>query len=588
MNKENNSIIQAISAAKSLKNTLRNLCILVVILCIGAIPILAQEEALRFQQAYEVIDQFIKQHMEENRSPAFALALTSAEGLLHVSTYGFADVKARIPLTPETLFEIGSISKSFTAIALLQMQEKNKFDPHAPVTKYLPWFRVNSKYEPITCHHLLSHTAGIPQNRDDIPPSLYMPFALRFQSTAYAPGKKFYYSNIGYQTLHFILEKVSGQRYADVIRKRIFEPLGMNASEAAITNDTRKRLAVGYQFFYDDRPPHSSHPLVEAPWLEYDVGDGCIASNPKDMAAYLRMLINQGKGPRGKPRILSYKSFHAFSDTIVKQNENWYYGYGIDVGRINGHKILAHGGGMVGYSTYIIADLDDGLGVAAFVNGPGNPALVARFALKALQAALHKSELPKLPPAKISSRVENAEDYAATYTSPDGKQITLVAEEEQLILFKNGHKTNLERRSKDAFYVNHPDYSLFLMRFGRDNDDKVVELTYGPQWYINNNYSGPRSFTYPKKWDAYVGHYRTQDPWFSNFRIFIRKGRLIIAAPGSTEMGAAQQVLTEIEPGLFKIGEEETAERLRFDTIVDGKALRANFSGVDFYRVNTP
>ncbi len=586
MNKNKQKLVNNLKAINSIKKYL--LCILIIILAFYScgMKVKAQDKALQYKRAYEIIDQYIKQHLKETKAPGFAIALTSRVGLLHEATYGYADIKTKDPVTPATLFEIGSISKSFTAIALLQMQEKGEFAPNKPVTTYLPWFQVKTKYEPITCHHLLTHSAGIPVNRDDILPSLYQSWALRYQSTAYPPGKKFYYSNIGYQTLHFILEAVSGGRYADVILKGIFEPLEMNSSVAAITHDTRKRLAVGYQYFYDDRPHHFSHPLVEATWVEYDVGDGCIASTPKDMAAYVRMLLNRGKG--AKKRVLSEKSFETFSTPYVLERGKFYYGYGIDVARIDGHTYLGHGGGMVGYRTYILADLDDGLGVATFVNGPGNPSQVAWFALKALQAALHNKDMPKIPKPKDRTKIKNASEYTTTYTAHDGKQITLVVEGEHLILFKDTKKTILEQRGKDEFFLNHPEFNLFLVRFGRDKDNKVVELTYGNYWYINSNYSGPVKFKYPKKWEAYTGHYRTQNPWFNNFRVLLRKGQLILATSDATESQEGEEILTEIKQGLFKIGKEETAERLRFDTIINGKAQRANFSGVDFYRVNTP
>src|ERR1700693_1712787 len=96
--------------------------------CFFAAPLRAQDEAGRFARAYERVDAFIAQHMKENGTPGRALAITSREGLLRVQTYGLADIKTRRPVTPDTLFEIGSISKSFTAICLLQLREAGKID----------------------------------------------------------------------------------------------------------------------------------------------------------------------------------------------------------------------------------------------------------------------------------------------------------------------------------------------------------------------------------------------------------------------------------------------------------------------------
>lgn len=545
-------------------------------------PAFAQKEAVRWQQAYARLDAFIEQEMQRANTPGMAVALTGRDGLLRVSTYGFADLKARIPVTPETMFEIGSISKSFTAIALLQLRQEGRFDPQAPVSRYLPWFRIHSRFAPITGHHLLTHTAGIPRDRDDIPSSLYQAVALRERSTGYPPGEKSAYSNVGYQVLGYLLEEIEGQPYAEIIRRRIFEPLGMTSSVAAITHDLRRRLAVGYTHMYDDRPSHRTHPIVEATWLEYGAGDGSIAATAADLAAYQRMLLNRGRGPTG--RLLSEESFELFTHQAIKTGEDSYYGYGISTRMEDGHTILGHTGGMVGYSSAMFGDADDGLGAVVFVNGPGNPRRVAGFALQVLRAARHDLPLPPLPAAEPPTRVPKAGDFAGRYTATDGKELVLEASGDSLTLRVGDRRIFLERRREDAFFVDHPDFALFLLRFHRDPESKrVIEATYGPDWYVRPGYVGPRDFEVPQEWRAYPGHYRTQNPWFNNFRVVLRKGNLWMVTPDGDETE-----LVPAEAGLFQLGKEETAERLRFDTIVNGQALRANLSGVNFYRSFTP
>ncbi|MGH9863501.1 MAG: serine hydrolase domain-containing protein [Candidatus Acidiferrales bacterium] len=556
-------------------------CLLCLLLLAPA-AVAAQDEAVRFQRAFARIDQFVAQHMEQNRTPGLALAVTNRQGLLRVATYGFADLKAHQPVTPDTLFQIGSISKSFTAISLLQLREEGKFDPQAPLTKYLPWFEIQTQFEPLTAHHLLTHSAGIPRDRDDINSSLYSTYALRERATGYAPGRKFAYSNIGYQTLGYLLETLEGQRYADIIRRRILEPLGMTRTEPVFTHDTYKRLAVGYWQIYDDRPAHRSHPVVEAPWFEYGAGDGSLAATAADLAAYLRMLLNRGATPTG--RLLSEESFALLTQRGVKCCEDGHYGYGLIMREEDAHQIIAHSGGMLGFASHLRGDLDDGLGVVVFVNGPGNPFQVAQYALRTLRAALHNQELPAVPAPDPPMRIEKAADYAGAYTAPEGKTLTLLAEGESLLLLHAGERVVVEPRGKDSFYVPHLDFTLFLLRFGRDKDGKVVEASYGPDWYANDRYSGARQFESPAQWKAYPGHYRTTHFWFANFRILLRKGKLWLIPP----FGGEELELVELEPGFFQIGTEETAERLRFDAVVEGKALRAEFSGVGYYRISAP
>jgi len=564
-----------------------------------ALPCAAQSapasKPIRLQRAYERMDEFVAQQMLLSGTPGLALALTSREGLLRVQTYGFADVKSRLPVATETLFEIGSISKSFTAIALLQLREQSKFDPQQPITKYLPWFQVPSKFAPVTGHHLLSHTSGIPRDRDVIPSSLFQVAGLRELWTGYAPGARYAYSNIGFQILGYTLEELTQQDYGDVIRKRIFEPVGMSSSLPFFTHADRPRIATGYETLYDDRPSHRSHPLVEAPWLEYAAGDGSIAATPADLAAYLRMLLNRGITARG--RVISEESFNLLTQRAIqtdREGKCW-YGYGMGTYEEEGHIFIAHGGGMVGYSSMLLGDITAGLGVVVFVNGPGNPGRLADFALKCLRAALQNKDLPAMPAPDPPTRVKNAADYAGTYAAPDGRKLNLVAGSETLVLEHAGQKIVLERRGPDSFFVNHPDFALFLLRFAREQKKtdakeskppepgKVLEAIHGGDWYAGENYTGEKNFKPPKDWLAYPGHYRTQHMWFNNFRVILRKGQLYFAMPGGGE-----EELVELSPGLFQIGTEETAERIRFDTLVNARALRASVSGSDYYRVFTP
>jgi D-alanyl-D-alanine carboxypeptidase len=544
-----------------------------------------------FGEAFKRLDQFIEQTMEVAKVPGMAVAVTDRERLLRVSTYGFADASAKTPVTPEMLFEIGSISKSFTSIALLQLCEEGRLDLHEPVTSYLPWFEVQSEYEPITLHHLMSHTAGIITGMEFTGEVRYEVWALRETEATAPPGTYYHYSNVGYKALGIVLEDLLGRHYGDIIQERILDPLGMTATEPIIIHDTRKRLAVGYEGFYDDRPLPRDRLLAPATWLEYAGGDGSIASMPADMAAYLRMLMNRGQGARR--RILSEESFDLMTHNVIEAKEEGrgsYYGYGLEIRDTDDHTHIEHGGGMVGYYSYVMADMDDGLGVVVLMNGPGGRCdeAIAKFALKLLRAALHDQELPPIPPID-PAKIENAPEYTGTYRAiPEQrpgavpKMLTLVAEGERLMLRYGDEHMGLERRGPDRFYVDHPDFALFLLRFGREKG-KVVELFHGPDWYTNDRYPGPTTFDHPQEWDEYPGHYLSFNPWLSNFRVVLRKGALLLVEPSGEE-----QALVPLGSGVFRVGEDgRSPERLRFDTILNGRALHANLSCGDYYRTFT-
>src|SRR5205807_9370385 len=119
---------------------------------------------VRLKEAYNRLDAYVVREMRDKGIPGLSLALTDRHGLLRASTYGYADVKLKKYVTPETEFEIGSISKSFTSISLLQLGEQGTFDPRQPITKYLPWFSIHSNYTAVTGHDVMSHSAGLPRD----------------------------------------------------------------------------------------------------------------------------------------------------------------------------------------------------------------------------------------------------------------------------------------------------------------------------------------------------------------------------------------------------------------------------------------
>jgi CubicO group peptidase (beta-lactamase class C family) len=547
----------------------------------------AQEASDPYSEAFRAIDQVVRDAMEEKGTPGLTLAITSEDRTLYVGHYGYADPTHRIPVTDQTLFQIGSISKSFTALALMHLWDEGTFDPHKPVREYLPWWDVQAEFEPITGHHLLTHTSGIPANRDDIYGSRYMARALREQAAAWPPGEKFHYSNVGYQTLHFLLEELSDEAYADLIGWLIFEPLGMGHTNAAITLETRSSQAVGYVTPYDDRPEHPSRPLVEAPFMEYGLGDGSIQSTAADMAAYMRMLMKRGQGPAS--RIVSEAAFDLFTTPHFgesKEDRSVGYGYGIGVGSNDGHSYLEHSGGMVGLYANMEIDLTDRVGIVALVNGPAQWSNIFDYARDALRAAARGESPPPLPEKKDPTLVENATDFAGEFTSGSGTTFVFKADGSELLLHHGDDTIVLEGFGKDSFYTPHPDFDRYSFNFGRNEEETVVEVTHGPDWFTNERYSGPTDFEIPEAWTAYAGRYRSYSPWFPYFEIFTRKGQLLAVIGVGSETGSGEILLQPRGEGVFHPGEDPTPELLRFEDVVDGQALRAVWSGHEFFGIS--
>jgi len=545
--------------------------------CVDKEPILAD-----LQRAFNHIDQYVEQLMQEANIPGLTMAATDREHLLRASAYGVLDLATQIPVVPDTLFEIGSLGKQFTSIALLQLRDEGIVDLQAPVSHYLPWFKIPSDYPPITPHHLLTHTAGLSRGTDLAPHGLYEVWALRKSKVRTPPGTSCIYSNVGYKILGFLLEELTGQALHDVIQSRILEPLGMTHTYSAMTHETHRKSATGYCDLYDDRPAHPSHDLVPAIWSEFGTGDGCQVSTAGDMAIYLRMLLNRGRGEQG--RLMSETSFDLMTQCRVWTGVG-YYGYALATYPVDDHICLGHAGGNAGYRSSIMIDLDAGLGVVFLLNMTGDtePINVATaYVIGVLLATQRQGALPPPPPLQDASAIANAADYAGAYRAGN-RCLQLAAETGKLCLTYAGQTVALERRTKDCFYVGHPDLDLFLLEFGR-RGSQVVEVFHGPDWYVNDRYLGPLQFAYPEAWEAYTGHYRTRSPETSNFRVVLRKGGLVLIFPWGTA-----ESLVPLNDGSFRVGADENSpETLCFDAVVDGRALLAEYSGCPYYRTFTP
>jgi D-alanyl-D-alanine carboxypeptidase len=533
------------------------------------------------EPALRRIDEFVAGEMQRAGTPGLALALVDRSGVISVRTYGYADIERRVPVTPSTRFEIGSISKSFTAIALLQLQGEGRFEPAFPVRHYLSWFTPRSRWRPVTAHDLLTHTAGLPADRDDIPSSPAQAFLVRERTLGSAPGTRWAYSNVGFQVLGVLLETLDGAPYPAIIQRRILDPLAMGSTAASFTSETRPGLARGYRTLYDDRPARTTDPLVPAEWIEYGSGDGSIVATAPDLGRYLTMLLNEGQGPRG-PIVpaAGFKTLMTAQARTAPDGDG--YGYGMFLGTLDDRPVFYHGGAMLGYTSYLIGEPGSRIGAVAFVNGPGSPSRVARFALQALGAVMRGDTLPAIPLAPGPYHVETAEAYAGVFHSATGDSLVFAASGDSLLLMRPNRADVLEVYGKDSFLGPAPDFALFPIRFGRGARE-IEAVWYGGDYYVRTGVATPRTRPAPRGWQAFVGHYRIMQPWEPDFRVVLRQGRLLWVGPDGDE-----QPLTPLGSAEFRVGDPGSAERLRFDMLLNGRALRAVYSGMAYYRDFTP
>ncbi|HEX9124564.1 MAG TPA: serine hydrolase domain-containing protein [Actinomycetota bacterium] len=536
-------------------------------------------------EAFDRIGSFLEERLPLMHAAGAAVAVTDRDEILGVAVRGFADAASGTPVRPDTRFQIGSISKSFAAIVAVQEAAAGRLDLHAPVSELLPWVEIPQPFGPITPHHLLTHTSGLPTGTEDAPGELAAVWNLREAIPGFAPGERFWYSNDAYKLLGLILEHRTGQRIPELIRERVLGPLGMRHTSPAITNDVRTDLATGYATMYDDRPPNREHPLVPAVWIVSDSADGSIVSSVVDMTAYARMLLSGGVP------VLQPSGFDVLTTPASEGGDpdapEFGYAYGLYVGLQDGRRRLFHTGGMIGFTALLMVDPDDGLGVVMLLNGSGARRPTGRFALACVRRALAGQDLPEVE-HHDPAVVVNAADFAGTYAG-EGRAFEVVALDEQLLLREGETEAALEPDAVegdppgDVFLALHPALDRFRVSFGRDGAGRVAEAFHGADRLVREGAAAqPPPAQPPPEWHGFTGAYRSNDPWYPFFRVVLRSGQLWMLAGAADE---PELPLVPLGDGTFRVGRESwRPERIRFDRVVDGKTIRAVYDRGSWYR----
>jgi CubicO group peptidase (beta-lactamase class C family) len=311
----------------------------------------------------------------KEKLPGLAMAAVLADGTTFVKTFGYADKTRNIPVTPDTVFRIGSISKTMTTIGILQLWEQGKFQLDDPVSDYLKAYRIapaEPGWPPITFRHLLTHTAGLGllrSRRDLLSPTggLGVPFGSPVPAlteyyegslkASYPPGKFWSYANHGFATLGQLVDDISGQPFTDYMQSHVFAPLGMITTSYLRTPAVREKLATGYQ--PNGKPVEDFEIIV--------TGAGSVFSSLIEMINYVQALLNQGANSHG--RILKPETAELLFRPHY-QHHPLLPGIGLSfmLDRLVDHRIAWHNGGWPGFSSMLLLAPDDGVGILLFMN----------------------------------------------------------------------------------------------------------------------------------------------------------------------------------------------------------------------------
>lgn len=385
------------------------------------------------------VDEYVSALNELNSNPSIngTILIAKDRKILLNKSYGLADLDNKIPFEGSTRFRLASVSKLITATAVMQLVEKDKLKLDDTVSKYIPDFNRGNE---ITIQNLLTHTSGIIRD-PNVGSNSYVPkdkLIESFKNSAleYEPGTEFRYSNCNYQTLAYIIEKVTNQSYEDYVKKNIFEPAAMTNTGCDIGTGEIEQLAVGYFM--------TGGKLVKAAPVNMSVtfGSGHIYSTVEDMYK-LYNALNSGK-------LISSKGLDKMSQNNTGLAAK--FGYGMFMGNIAEHRWVGHGGNLTsGYSTNFVMFPDDNAVIILLTNISSQD---TNELINTLGAILFSKEyiLPrKLEAIKLEHEV--LQKYEGTYESREGKKVEVKLIGNQLCVMPESSGVTLIPCSNTEFYV---------------------------------------------------------------------------------------------------------------------------------------
>jgi CubicO group peptidase (beta-lactamase class C family) len=460
----------------------------------------AFNQSLNNKQLGAEFDKILSEQFKSGETGCAALVAQKGQ-IIYKKAFGMANLELNVPMQPDMVFRIGSITKQFTAVAILQLMEQGKLSLQDDITKFIPDYPTQG-YK-ITIENLLTHTSGI-KSYTDVPEfaqyaridktpeeviNLFKNLPMEF-----APGTKWNYSNSGFFLLGYIIEKASGKTYPQYLEDNFFKPLGMTNSYFGSDSKIIRNRASGYQ------PGDSGIVNAEIMSMTIPYSAGSIQSTVEDLFKW-----NQA--------VHSYKLVKketldkAFTEFKLTDGKGTGYGYGWSLSQLQGSPTIEHGGGINGFLTSGVYLPKEDVFVAVFSNSNSESPQFASFKMAAL--AIGK------PYNFIEIPVENSvlEEYNAVYENDDKVLITITIDNNKLYSQRTGRPRSLIRSyQKDKFFF---DNSFATLEFRRNQDGKVISLVTDNRGKVETWERTDKEITVPKEiklpesvLEGYVGDYQ--------------------------------------------------------------------------------
>jgi CubicO group peptidase (beta-lactamase class C family)/D-alanyl-D-alanine dipeptidase len=529
----------------------------------------------RYRALAERLEPFIMHAMRDHGLPALSLALVDGDQVVWARGFGFADSAGKVPASAQTVYRVGSVSKLFTDIGVLQLVERGVLDLDAPVTRYLPDFRPRNRFGgSITLRHLMSHRAGLVREPpvgnyfETTEPSLEATVAsLNRTALVYAPGSRTKYSNAGIAVVGRVLERVQQEPFGAYLRRAVLEPMGMSGASFAPTPGTEASLAHAVMW-----TRHAT--TFPAPRFQLGMAPaGSMYATMPELGRFLSVLF-EGGAPILRRETLESMWTPQFAAPGTTEG----FGLGFMVGSLDGERMVRHGGAIYGFATELIALPRARLGVAVSASKDFANGTVDRIAMEVLRHAMALRRGAAVATARltVSPTRQRVLALAGTYGSGE-RQVSLIARDTLVFLdpVRGDMRFRLRVLAGDTLVVDDP------ATFG------TVVLPIGDGIVIGRDTlrrveAAPARRTLPSHWTGLIGEYG----WDHNvLYIHERRGRL-----SALIEWFAEYPLREVGPNEYAFPDDGlyAGERLRFTRDARGRATQVVAAEVTFKRRKIP
>ncbi|MBI1311511.1 serine hydrolase [bacterium] len=404
--------------------------LLILIVAAFVLPA-SRSTAADYAPAIEKLQAAVRHEVEQKQLPAFSISLVDSDKVVWAGGFGFQDAARKVPATADTVYRVGSVSKLFTDIAVMQLVDAGQLDLDVSVQTYLPGFQPQNPYGiPITLRQLMSHRSGLVRESPvghyfdpDEPTLTATVLSLNQTKLVYKPETRTKYSNAAVAVVGAVLESQLDVSHPDRVRQTILDPLQMSASSFVITPTVRPHLATGWMRTYDGR-------RFEAPTFLLGTGPaGNLYSSVLDLSKFLTCLFNDGRIADGqilKPGTLD-QMLMPVTDADGKPQG---FGLGFHIQELDGYRKIGHGGAVYGFSTQLEALPERRVGVAAAASLDGSNGVVGRLADYALRLMVAAQDDEPLPAYRMTGPVppERIRELVGSYREVDGQRLTQITE----------------------------------------------------------------------------------------------------------------------------------------------------------------